>query len=181
MRIAVDVPFSDTRAADLAWSVTHGPVEPLVSRTVALAGARVRLCVLGASHQVVVDHGPTRFVETVACLPDVGGGLPAEAALRVPGTACYHFTSSVHRLDRAEFTARTTTVRDRLAEHPGALLAVFPGNPLAITALLVAGAGPVLHWYTWHAYPQTGELVTTVSTTHLHPPLSGREDPGHGR
>lgn len=180
MRVAVSIPFSDTRAADLAWSVTHGPIEPLVSRTVALGDVRVHLCVLGASHQVVGEHGAIQFVETVACLPDVSGGLPAEASPQVPGIARYHFTSSVHHLERAEFTARTTALRDRLAECPGALLAVFPGNPLAITALFVARAGPILHWYTWHAYPQTGELVTTVSTAHLHPSLTGRENPGHG-
>jgi len=181
MRVAVDVPFSDTRAADLAWSVTHRPVEPLVERTVHLAGARVRLRVLGASHQVVVDHGPDRLVETVACLPDVPGGLPEEAAPRVPGTMRYHFASSVRRLGPAEFAARAAAVRDRLADRSDALTAVFPGDPLAVTALLVAAAGPVLHWLTWHAYPQSGELVATVSTTVLSPPPPGRKTPGHDR
>ncbi|KUP95620.1 DUF2617 family protein [Thermobifida cellulosilytica] len=180
MHVAVDVPFSDTRAADLAWSITHPPVEPLVARTLHLAGARVELRVLGASHQVVVAHGRARFVETVACLPDVSGGLPATAEPHVPGTSHYRFASSVRRLGPAEFAARATAVRDRLVGRPDALSAVFPGNPLAITALLAAAAGPVLHWQTWHAYPQSGELVATVSTTVLAPRPSGRET-RHGR
>ncbi|MEY9210730.1 DUF2617 family protein [Thermobifida halotolerans] len=181
MHTTVDVPFSDTRAADLAWSITHPPVAPLATRTVRLAGARVELRVLGASHQVVLDHGTARLVETVACLPGAVGGLPGERAPRVPGVARHHFASSVRCLDPAEFTARTTAVRDRLADRPDALLATFPGDPLAVTALLATAAGPVLHWRSWHAYPQTGELVTTMSTTVLSPPPPGRETPGHGR
>jgi hypothetical protein len=43
-------------------------------------------------------------------------------------------------------------------------VATFPGGPLAITALLIQDlAGTTTGWLTWHAYPQTGELVETAS------------------
>lgn len=181
MYTAVDAPFTDTRAADLAWSITHPLIEPLAVRVVTLAGTRIELSVLGASHQVLLEHAAARLVETVACLPGECGGLPETRSPRIAGVARHSFASSVRRLDPAEFTARTTGVRDLLADRPDALVATFPGAPLAVTGLLAVAAGPVLHWRSWHAYPQSGELVTTMSTTVLSPQPPGREVRGDGR
>lgn len=174
MRVAIDAPFTDTRAADLAWSLTHPPVEPLAARVMDLAGARVELRVLGASHQVLLEYGAVDLVETVACLPGLRGGLPGAAAPQIPGVPRHGFASSVRTLGPAEFTEQATRVRDQLAGRPDTLLAAFPGNPLAVTALLALAAGPVVHWRSWHAYPQSGELVTTTSTTVLQPVCSGK-------
>ncbi|TDQ48794.1 DUF2617 family protein [Actinorugispora endophytica] len=180
MRVAIETPFSDTRAADLAWSLTHPPAEPLATRVLDLSGARVELRVLGASHQVLLEDPAAHMIETVACLPGEAGGLPGSAAPRVEGVRRHGFTSSVLRLGPSAFAEQTTRMRDRLTDRPDTLLATFPGDPLAVTALLAMAAGPVLHWRSWHAYPQSGELVTTASTTVLHP-RPGREDPHHGR
>jgi hypothetical protein len=51
----------------------------------------------------------------------------------------------------------------RLARDPDALVGVFPGLPNAFTGIRCRAIGAVLSWETWHAYPQTGELVRTKS------------------
>ncbi|GLU47864.1 DUF2617 family protein [Nocardiopsis ansamitocini] len=169
MRAAIDVPFTDTKAADLAWSITHPLIPPLADRVLSLAGARVELRVLGASHQVLLERGDVRLVETVACLPGLPADLPATATPAVRGVARHDFASSVLHLTPDDFTCAVARIREHLAGRPDALLAVFPGHPLAVTALLALEAGPVVHWCSWHAYPQTGELVRTSSTTVLAP------------
>lgn len=159
--VPVSVPFADTRARDLAWSLERPPLPALAARSVLLGGTEVELRVLGASHQVVLP-GAAGTVETVACLPDRDGELPASAAPDVPGLASYAFTSTVERLTGAELERRVRALVDRLDDRPAALAAAFPGSPSAVTALDAASPAPGhLHWRTWHAYPQAGELVCT--------------------
>jgi hypothetical protein len=116
------------------------------------------------------------LVETVACLPGRRPELPA--VLADPATG-YRFTARVLRPDSATMSARTAALRRELAEDPYALIGVFPGGPEAITALRLhragirtrldgvgdIGAGAIgageIGWRTWHAYPQSGELVET--------------------
>lgn len=138
----LDTPYADTTAGDLSFAL--GLPELPALHTLRLPGLELRL--LGASHQVVwttVDG--ERLVETVACLPGRDPHLPP--AMDGPG---YAFTSRVEPLAHAPLW------RD-LAADPRALVGLFPGDPDAVTALRAEERG----WRTWHAYPQTGELVTT--------------------
>jgi hypothetical protein len=58
---------------------------------------------------------------------------------------------------------------ERLSGRTDAVVAHFPGDPHAVTALALdlsgdgAGAGPIT-WRTWHTYPQTGEIVATTTS-----------------
>ena len=73
------VPYRDTRAQDLCWSLNL-PVQPaLAVRSVRLGGLILELRLLGASHQVLVwaqDGTEPLCVETVACLPGLAEQLP---------------------------------------------------------------------------------------------------------
>lgn len=168
MPTALSAPFADTSAADLAWTLDAPELPALLTRTRGLAGYRVELRVLGASHQVVLSApsgGAPLLTETVACLPGAGGGLPGRAGPPVAGLASYDFTSSVATPARAAFAEQVERVRAAVEGDPRGVVAAFPGDPQAITALLPEAlpAGGV-RWRTWHAYPQTRELVTTVTT-----------------
>ncbi|MET9712400.1 DUF2617 family protein [Nocardiopsis alba] len=165
MRASISAPFIDTKADDLIWSLDHPLIDPLATRVVEIAGSRVELRVLGASHQVLLGSDEGTLVETVACLPGFPGRLPDNAELPLPGVGDYRFASVVESLSRAELAHRVEEVHARTADSPGGLLVAFPGDPLAITALhLTSGSGASLRWRTWHAYPQSGELVTTTTT-----------------
>ncbi|MEV4627427.1 DUF2617 family protein [Micromonospora sp. NPDC049523] len=188
MLVTLDTPYADTTAAEL--SLALGTPELPALHVLDLAhpdrpGVRLRLRLLGASHQVVLqrheggdgDEGrePTagELVETVACLPGRSPELPTELADPATG---YRFAARVLRLDPAEMSARTAVLRRELADDPYALIGVFPGGPEAITALRLhlgdptadrPDGGNTIGWRTWHAYPQSGELVeteTVVST-----------------
>ncbi len=165
MLVDLDTPYADTTAADLSLSL-DGPVRPALHvLTVEVAGVAVRLRLLGASHQVRIDASGAAWSETVACLPG-SPALPREVASR---DGAYHFASRVFRLDRADLAERVGALRRDLADDPAALVGVFPGDSDAVTALRVrpAPAPGVIGWETWHAYPQTGELVRTESRVNL--------------
>jgi hypothetical protein len=174
MLVTLDAPYEDTTAAELSLALDTPERAALYTLDLGrldrlgLPAVRLRLCLLGASHQVVLDH-PDRdsLIETVACLPGRRPELPATMA--DPGTG-YRFTARLRRLDPDAMAARTSALRRDLAADPYALIGVFPGGPEAITALRVdrhpqadapAQVRRALRWRTWHAYPQTGELVET--------------------
>lgn len=148
----LDVPYVDTRASDLVWTLDHPPVPPLALT----AAGSLELRVLGASHQVVLGD----LVETVACLPGEPARLPGDVRREVRGWT-YHFRATVEELPAATLRARVGELR-RLAAEPAAVVAAFPADPDAVTALR---AGPLdahaVGWSTWHAYPGAGQLVTT--------------------
>lgn len=152
MLTTLHVPYVDTRAADLVWTLDH-PVVPALAEQVA---GPLQLRVLGASHQVVLDG----LVETLACLPGVPADLPGDVR-RPAGGWGYRFRSTVEDLGPAQVRARAEELR-RLAAGPAAVVAAFPGDPDAVTALradrLDADAAG---WSTWHLYPGAGQLVTT--------------------
>jgi hypothetical protein len=156
VRTTIDTRFADSRAADL--SLAHGlaPLPALGTHSVTLAGMTVELRVLGASHQVVVGD----WSETVACLPDRPGALPSSDE-RVVGDYRVTFEARVDR--PADFTETVSEIVASCAADPHALVAEFPGSPLAVTALAAATHGDGVAWQTWHAYPQAGELVWTSS------------------
>jgi hypothetical protein len=140
--VRLETPYADTTAGDLSFAL--GLPELPALHVLRLPGLELRL--LGASHQVVwTAAGGERLVETVACLPGRDPHLPSSM-----DGAGYRFESTVEPLGAAP-------PWQELAADPHALVGVFPGDPNAVTALRAEERG----WRTWHAYPQTGELVTT--------------------
>lgn len=188
MLVTVHTPYVDTAAGDLSH-LLGGPERPALFTVElpAAPGSTLRLRLLGASHQVVLQTPAGRLVETVACLPGHPAALPAHAEEAAAG---YRFTARVLRLAPADLAARVAGLRREFADDERAIVGVFPGDPDAVTVLHAvpapavpasaaagcAGSGPVdagqgaaeagmrrVGWRTWHAYPQTGELVETES------------------
>jgi hypothetical protein len=162
--VLIQAPFADVRGDALRWALDLPPQAALASHEVPLADGRtVGLQVLGASHQVLVRRGDDVLLsETVAC--DLADAVPLPARTRRTG---YRFDSRVERLAPEPFRTRVAGLVERLDADPQAIVAGFPGTPYAVTAIAVDSTGPALAWQTWHAYPQTGELIHT--TTRLHP------------
>lgn len=156
MRARIDTRFADSRAADLSLAYGLRPLPALGTHRVTLGGMTLELRVLGASHQVVIGG----WSETVACLPDRTGALPAREEQTV-GDYVVRFEASCERPDSFEDTV--SRIVAECAEDPHSLVAEFPGSPLAVTALSARPAPEGIRWETWHAYPQAGELVWTSS------------------
>ncbi|KAB1910771.1 DUF2617 family protein [Micromonospora sp. AMSO31t] len=163
MLVALQAPYVDTRAADLSLDL-GGPERPALHvREVTLPGGlRLRMRLLGASHQVVCGD----LTETVACLPGRPPHLPD--ALH-DETAGYRFSATVLRPAGDGLRTRVAALRADLADDPYALVGVFPGDEDAVTALAVRPEPPAgsVSWRTWHAYPQTNELVLTETVVKL--------------
>lgn len=162
MLVTLDAPYADTSAGDLSLALTAPEQPALHVLELTVPGPSLRLRLLGASHQVVLDLPGGQLIETVACLP----GRPADLPPALDDAATgYRFAARVLRLDPARMSARVGALRRELADDPYALVGVFPGGPDAVTALRARvgapGPGGRISWETWHAYPQTGELVET--------------------
>jgi hypothetical protein len=166
MLVRLDAAYTDTTAADLGFAL--GLPEQPALRTLEVrpgGGVRLLLRLLGASHQVVLSTCDGELTETVACLPGTDSGLPERLTRLLPGGTSYTFRAGVRRLPPQRFRAEVARLR-RAAADPRALAGLFPG---ATDALTVIGADVREHhgrvgWWTAHAYPQTGELVETVTT-----------------
>ncbi|WP_067491110.1 DUF2617 family protein [Actinomadura hibisca] len=162
MRAALDTPYSDTRADELTFVLGLPPLEALATLAVERAGHRVLLRLLGASHQVLVGApDDADFSETVACLPGHPGPLPSRVERQVAGWS-YDFRAetAAHHRD-GDFVRAVDAARRHTEGRDDALTGTFPGSPHALTALALDPAG--LAWRTWHAYPQTREIVMTWS------------------
>ncbi|MDL4817646.1 DUF2617 family protein [Actinomadura opuntiae] len=172
MRAVLDTPYRDARADGLSFALGLPPLDALAVLPVERAGLTVELRLLGASHQVIA--GP--LSETVACLEgDAAAPLPGSAATSLTGWD-YRFTATtaVHD-DDAAFARAVDAVCARLADRGDALTGAFPGSRHAVTALALDGPPPAgavpggigpragTGWRTWHAYPQTREIVMTRS------------------
>ncbi|MER7460340.1 DUF2617 family protein [Micromonospora sp. NPDC126480] len=167
MLVTIDAPYVDTSAADL--SLAFDDVERPALHVLDLdlpGGVHVRLRLLGASHQVVLRAPGTALTETVACLPGRRPDLPGAVHDEHTG---YRFTATVLRPEGGGLRDRVATLRADLADDPYALVGVFPGDVDAVTALSVRPDPPdgALGWRTWHAYPQTNELVLTETVVAL--------------
>lgn len=165
MRALIAAPFVDSRAADLSLVFGLDRLPALGTHRVELPGASVELRVLGASHQVMLGIDGLEWSETVACLPDRASTLPVREQSRV-GDLVSRFAARCVRLAPAELAARAGALRRHCEGHPHALVGTFPGSPLAVTAMVVDPVVPVgtlVGWWSWHAYPRTGEVVTTRS------------------
>ncbi|MEU5880419.1 DUF2617 family protein [Spirillospora sp. NPDC047279] len=171
MLATLRTPYTDTRADELSFAFGLPALDALAVLSAESGGLAVELRLLGASHQVIA--GPVS--ETVACLPGRPGPLPGVVNETSAGWS-YHFgaTTVTHEGDDA-FGAAVDELCARLADREDALTGTFPGSPYAVTALALEpvaaepGDGPVraarqgLGWRTWHAYPQTREIVMTRS------------------
>jgi hypothetical protein len=162
LRATLETPYADARADGLSFALGLPPLDALAVLSVERAGLTVELRLLGASHQVIA--GP--LSETVACLADVTDPLPGRATTSVPGWTYEFAATTAAHSDATAFARAVEAVCARLADRGDALTGAFPGSPHAVTALTLedrtdgeAGLG----WRTWHAYPQTREIVMTRS------------------
>jgi hypothetical protein len=159
----LDVPFADVRGDTLRWTLAPITCTPLASRTVNLgSGLTVTLSVLGASHQVVVRrHDRPLLHETIAC--GIAEAAPLPDAHAAGG---YRLVSHVEEMGPGELAAQASRLVERLSGRTDAVVAHFPGDPHAVTALALDGfvGGREITWNTWHTYPQTGEIVATTTS-----------------
>ena len=161
--IELVVPYRDTRAQELSWSLAL-PVQPaLAARSVRLSGLVLELRLLGASHQVIAwaeEETELLCVETVACLPGLAGPLPKRDLRALPGGG-YAWSAQTFTLSGAEFDVAVQRIRRAVEANPDSLAGYYPGAPGALTAVLPEAAGAGVRWTTWHSYPQDGRLVRT--------------------
>ncbi|WP_128379786.1 DUF2617 family protein [Streptomyces cavernae] len=160
MLTTLNTAYSDTRASDLAWALGREPLPALATLDLELAGAKLQLRLLGASHQVLLEEEQGSCSETVACISGSSSPLPLGIAKRV-GVWEYEFAARVETLSHGSFAGRAQELLALVADHPHGLAGVFPGSPHAFTALLAQRYEGQVHWRTWHAYPQEGQLVAT--------------------
>jgi hypothetical protein len=160
MLTTIHTAFTDTRAGDLAWALGREPQPSLATLDLELADVHVQLRVLGASHQVLLDAREGTCSETVACIPGSNTPLPLGVSKRL-GNFEYEFAARVETLSAGSFIGRAQELLALVAEHPHGLAGRFPGDPNAFTALLAQRKGGLIHWRTWHSYPQERRLVAT--------------------
>ncbi|WP_432058859.1 DUF2617 family protein [Streptomyces sp. bgisy022] len=160
MLTTLNTAYTDTCAADLAWSLGREPLPALATLDLELTGVKLQMRLLGASHQVLVEEERGLCSETVACLPGSSTPLPLGVAKRV-GDWEYEFAARVEVLSPGAFAGRAQELLALVADHPQGLAGIFPGSPHAFTALLAQRHEDQVRWRTWHAYPQDGQLVTT--------------------
>lgn len=156
MLTTLQVPYVDTSAGELVWTLDHPQVPALSAHSVALPGADVELRVLGASHQVVLRYDGTEVIETVACLPGVEPYLP-ETAVRPANGRTYTFESRVADVTTGELRHQVSELR----RDGDVFLATFPAEPDAVTALRLDGDASGVRWRTWHVYPRNRQIVHT--------------------
>ncbi|MCX4787746.1 MULTISPECIES: DUF2617 family protein [unclassified Streptomyces] len=160
MLTTLQTAYSDTRAADLAWALGREPLPALAVLDLDLAGARLQMRLLGASHQVLLEEDRGTCSETVACIPGSSTPLPLGVAKRL-GEWEYEFAARVETLSAGSFAGRAQELLALVADHPHGLAGTFPGSPHAFTAMLGQRTEGQVRWRTWHAYPQEGQLVVT--------------------
>lgn len=171
MLTTLNTSYTDTRAADLAWALGREPLPALATLDLELGGAKLQLRLLGASHQVLLDEDQGSCSETVACIPGSSTPLPLGVAKRL-GDWEYEFAARVEVLSPGQFAGRAQELLALVSEHPHGLAGVFPGSPHAFTALLAHRHEGQVHWRTWHAYPQDGQLVATRTRVGIRVPAS---------
>lgn len=169
------VPYRDTRAAALGWSLdaAEQPAFAVLDVPTPAAGP-VHLRVLGASHQVVLrgSDGSARLTETVACLPQPLPPLPATVNA-VRGDLRYDLCSEVVETSAAGFAAEVDALLERYGPDRGGLIGRFPGDPRAVTVLWVDLGAPIrtpntlARWRTWHAYPRHRQIVRTTTVVRV--------------
>ncbi|MEU6094509.1 DUF2617 family protein [Streptomyces sp. NPDC047079] len=171
MLTTLNTSYTDTRAADLAWTLGREPLPALATLDLELSGTRLQLRLLGASHQVLLEEERGICSETVACIAGSSAPLPLGVAKRV-GDWEYEFAARVEVLSPGSFAGRAQELLALVSDHPHGLAGVFPGSPHAFTAMLAHHHEGQVHWRTWHAYPQDGQLVATRTRVGVKTPAS---------
>jgi hypothetical protein len=168
---ALAVPYRDTHASRLGWSLDAAEQPAVAVLDVRLATAwSLQLRVLGASHQVVLraPDASARVNETVACLAAPLPPLPEWAALPLAGLD-YTLRTEVAELSDRQFADTVDALMLRHGADPDALIGAFPGDRTAVTVLWADRGAPALspgttaRWRTWHAYPQHRQIVSTTT------------------
>ncbi|MDR3081401.1 MAG: DUF2617 family protein [Streptomyces sp.] len=177
MLTTLNTSYTDTRAADLAWTLGQEPQPALATLDLELAGAQLQLRLLGASHQVLLKEARGACSETVACMPGASTPLPLGVAERV-GDWEYEFAARVEVLSPGSFAGRAQELLALVSDHPNGLAGVFPGSPHAFTAMLAQRREGQVHWRTWHAYPQDGQLVATRTRVDVKTPTEAFDPAG---
>ncbi|MFC8229881.1 DUF2617 family protein [Streptomyces sp. NPDC057287] len=170
MLTTLQTAYSDTRAADLAWTLGLEPLPALAVLDLELASAKVQLRLLGASHQVLLEEERRTCSETVACLPGSSTPLPLGVAESL-GDWDYEFAARVETLSEGSFAGRAQELLALVTDHPHGLAGTFPGSPYAFTAMLAQRTEGQVRWRTWHAYPQEGQLVVTRTRVAVRVPV----------
>ncbi|MFJ6568982.1 DUF2617 family protein [Streptomyces sp. NPDC091292] len=160
MLTTLNTSYTDTSASDLAWALGREPLPALATLDLELSDAKLQLRLLGASHQVLLEEEHGTCSETVACIPGSSTPLPLGVAERI-GDWEYEFAARVETLSQGQFAGRAQELIALVSDHPNGLAGVFPGSPHAFTAMLAQRHEGHVHWRTWHAYPQDGQLVAT--------------------
>ncbi|MGY0485707.1 DUF2617 family protein [Streptomyces sp. WG-D5] len=160
MLTTLNTAYTDTSASDLAWALGREPLPALATLDLEIDDASLQLRLLGASHQVLLEEERGSCSETVACIPGSSTPLPLGVAKRL-GDWEYEFAARVEHLTSGQFAGRAQELLALVADHPNGLVGVFPGSPYAFTAMLAQRHEGQVHWRTWHAYPQDGQLVAT--------------------
>lgn len=155
----ISTPYADTNAGELSWRLGAARVPALAVASVDVPGGRCELRLLSASHQVIATVGDEDVSELVTCDRIDGASMPATAS-HVFANATYRFRSQVTACGPAGAARKAEQLTERFADHPHAIVGVYPGSPHAVTAV-VARPGPPLSWLSWHVYPQTGEVAAT--------------------
>lgn len=175
MLTTLNTSYTDTRAADLAWALGREPLPALATLDLELSDAKMQLRLLGASHQVLLEEEQGCCSETVACIP----GSSTRSRWASPNASAPGSTSS-RPASRCSRPASSRAVpRNSWPSSPSirtASCGVFPGSPHAFTALLAHRGEGQVHWRTWHAYPQDGQLVATRTRVGMRA-RSGDADP----
>ncbi|MFT9789924.1 DUF2617 family protein [Streptomyces rhizosphaericola] len=171
MLTTLQTAYSDTRAADLAWTLGREPLPALAVLDLRLGGAELQLRLLGASHQVLLQEEHGVCSETVACMPGSSTPLPLGVAKRL-GDWEYEFAARVETLTQGQFAGRAQELLALVSDHPHGLAGTFPGSPYAFTAMLAQRVEGQVRWRTWHAYPQEGQLVVTRTRVGVRIPAS---------
>jgi hypothetical protein len=156
VRAHIETRFADSRAADLSLAYGLPRLPAVGEHHVMLHGVAIELRLLGASHQVIIGS----WSETVACLPDRADTLPAREEL-VDNGLCFQFAAQTLRLVGPALSDRVAGIIRECTLDENAIVGSFPGSPLAITAIRAWEEKAGTAWRTWHAYPQTRELVET--------------------
>lgn len=163
--VELAVPYRDTAAQSLCWSLGL-PVKPaLAMRSVGIGSLILELRLLGASHQMIVwdaDGGTPLCVETVACLSEMTEPMPSRCERSIP-SGRYAWTAERLSRDEEGFTAAVEQIRRDVAANPEALAGCYPGSRDAITAILPEPMSGGVRWTTWHTYPQQLSLVRTTA------------------
>ncbi|WP_037676832.1 DUF2617 family protein [Streptomyces griseus] len=169
MLTTLNTSYTDTRAADLAWALGREPLPALATLDLDMDDTKLQLRLLGASHQVLLEEERGSCSETVACIAGSSTPLPLGVSKRV-GDWEYEFAARVEVLSPGSFAGRAQELLALVADHPHGLAGVFPGSPHAFTALLAQRHDGHVHWRTWHAYPQDGQLVATRTRVGMRAP-----------